>query len=208
MGAIVDGNLGVIYEALGRYPEAEPLLKNAEGTSLELHDKRFYLKLKIALAGVTRARGRIDEAIDTYRDVLRICEATYGPEDRLTYLVISDLASAFRIGNRLDEAEALYPRVLSLGRRLMGPDHHDILAARQNFAAFLHVRGRFELAEAKYREVIDAFTRTIGPEGGTTLLVVSNLGELYRDWGRPNDGAPLLARAVEGQTRVRAPIIR
>ena len=87
----------------------------------------------------------------------------------------------------------------------MGPDDRDVLANRQNFATLLHVRGRFEPAEAQYREAIDAYTRTRGPEYGATLQVVSNLGELYRDWGQPEKAEPLLTRALEGQSRVRGP---
>jgi eukaryotic-like serine/threonine-protein kinase len=205
VGTVVDGNLGVIYQEMGRYSEAEHLLKgvHAQGSKIPLHDRRFQLMLKNALAGVAADRGRHREAIDACREVLKQCETTYGPEDRLTYLSLSKLASAYRAGGLLDEAEALYPRVLSLGRRLMGPDDRDVLANRQNFGTLLHVRGRFELAEAQYLEAINDYTRTRGADNGTTLLVVSNLGELYRDWGQPEKAEPLLTRALEGQSRVR-----
>ncbi|MEJ7636978.1 MAG: tetratricopeptide repeat protein [Singulisphaera sp.] len=205
VGTLFDGALGVIYEEMGRYPEAERLLKGveAEGSRVQLHDKRFLLRLKLALARVAAARGRPREAIDRYHEVLNLCQTTYGPEDPLTYHILSDLAGAYRNGGLVQEAEALYPRVLSLGRSLLGPDHHDVLAVRQNFAALLHVRGRFELAEAQYREALDAYTRTRGAENGTTLQVLSNLGELYRDWGQPGKAEPLLTQALEGQGRVR-----
>jgi eukaryotic-like serine/threonine-protein kinase len=205
VGTLVDGNLGVIYQELGRYVEAERLLKGvlAQGSKIPVHDKRSQLMLKRALAGVAADRGRHREAIEGYREVLNQCETTYGPEDRFTYVTLSKLASACRGGGLLDEAEALYPKVLSLGQRLMGPDAGEVLANRQNFGTLLHVRGRFELAEAQYRESINDYTRTRGAEYGTTLQVVSNLGELYRDWGQPEKAEPLLIRALESQSRVR-----
>ncbi len=205
--ALVDGNLGLTYQEMGRIADAEHLLKevDAEGARLLVHDKRFLFALKLCLAGVTASRGRHREAVDKYREALNLCEATYGPEDRLTYRALAGLAGASRISGLLDDAEALYARALSLGQRLMPPEHHDLLANRQNFATLLHVRGKFEPAEAQYRAALDAFTRTEGSESSIRFLVMSNLGELYRDWGRPEQAEPLLKQALDGQSRVRGP---
>jgi eukaryotic-like serine/threonine-protein kinase len=207
MGSYVDGHLGVLYLEMGRYPESERLLKAvvSEDSRLLVKDKRLLIRLKLALAHVTEARGRPAEAIEMYREVLKQCETTYGPEDRMTYRALASLVSTYRIGGFYDEAEAQYPRVLSLGRRLMGPDHIDVLADRQNFGTLLHVRGRFEPAETQYREALDAFTRLRGPENKVTLQILSNLGELYRDWGRTEEAVPLLTRALDAQSRVRGP---
>ncbi len=205
LGAIVDANLGITYSEMGRYPEAERLLKGVDGADLSSHDKRSLLNLNLAVAGVAKSRGRHREAIDGFRRALDQSEATYGPEDRLTYRCLRELAGASQTAGLLDEAEALYPRLLALGGRLMGPDDREVLAGRQNFAALLHLRGRFEAAETQYREGLDALTRTRGPEDAVTLQVVSNLGELYRDWGRPEQAEPLLSRALDGQVRLRGP---
>ena len=205
--AIVEGNLGLIDEAMGRYPEAERRLRKAEAEyeRLPSPEKRFLLALKRALARSIADQGRHREAIDRYRDVLKQCEAAFGPDDILTFHTLAGLVNEYRVVGLDAEAEALYPRVIALARSLQGPEAYNTLAVRQGYAALLHVRGKFEAAEAQYQEDLDAFTRLLGPEHGTTLQVLSNLGELYRDWGRPEQAEPLLKRALEAGERVRPP---
>ena len=92
VGTVVDGNLGVIYQEMGRYPEAERLLKGveAEGSTAPVARQAIPAQAQTRPGGIAADRGRHREAIDGYREVLNQCETTYGPEDRLTYLILSE----------------------------------------------------------------------------------------------------------------------
>ena len=82
-------NLAGLYQATGRYEEAEPLYRRAvaileQALGPEHRDVAYYLD---RLAGLYQATGRYEEAEPLYRRALVIWEQALGPEHR-------DVASA------------------------------------------------------------------------------------------------------------------
>jgi serine/threonine protein kinase/tetratricopeptide (TPR) repeat protein len=205
--AEVIGNLGMAIEELGRYPEAEQMLRRAESlyARLPTPGKRFSCELKRSLAGVLSRTGRHDEALIRSREAVALAEEAFGRDDRTTLGALVGLAEECRHTGRFDEAEAIYARCTALGGRLLVPDDHDLLTIRQNAAALLHVLGRFEAAEAQYRAALDGFSRTEGADSSPAITVLSNLGEMERDRGRPEAAEPMLREALAGSERLRGP---
>ncbi|MBS0263785.1 MAG: tetratricopeptide repeat protein [Planctomycetes bacterium] len=201
--ANVEGNLGMVSFARGNFVEAEQWLRKAESVleALPSVDVRFLLALKRDLAYAIGHQGRHQEALERFRAALRKVEAIFGRDDHQTFHLLAGLVHECRALGLDAEGEALYPRLIRLGDSLLGSEARNALAVKQNYAAVLHVRGKFEAAEELYRAGIEGFTKAVGPEDVATLQTISNLGELYRDWGRPDDAVPLLQQALHGHQR-------
>jgi tetratricopeptide (TPR) repeat protein len=106
------GYLGVLYEALSRPSEAEPLFKRA----LVIKEKSFgseHTEIADALhtlAEFYRKQGRLSEAEPLYQRVLSISEKALGPEHPSIGIVLGNLAELYRAKGRDVDAEPLTKR--------------------------------------------------------------------------------------------------
>jgi tetratricopeptide (TPR) repeat protein len=118
-------NLAALYQAQGRYGEAEPLFQK----TLQLHEKilgsehpHTLISLH-SLAFLYQAQGRYGGAEPLYRKALQLREKVLGPEHPHTLTSLNNLAILYQDLGRYGEVEPLYRKALQLQEKVLGVRH-------------------------------------------------------------------------------------
>src|SRR6516225_2497273 len=107
------GWLANVYQAQGRYAEAEPLYN---------------------LAHLYRALSRYAEAEPLYKRTLAIYEKAFGGEHPWVAVALNNLAGLYGAQGRYAEAEPLYKRSLAITEKVLGADHPSVATSLNNLA--------------------------------------------------------------------------
>ena len=192
---------------MGRFREAEPVLRGAEDEC----DKNPFLApglriiFKTELSKLYLSMGQPGRALDKSREALTLCEERYGADHNRTYHVLAVMANAAQVAGRLDESEALYTRLIALGPRVLGPEHREVFVNQMNFARDTPRPGPVRAGRAALSREHGGPSADRGPGRSSAITVLSNLGELNRDWGRYEAAETLLKQAVQAEQRVYGP---
>ena len=189
--------LGQVNEQLGRFAEAERMLRRA----LEL--RRAHLgenHLDVAatlnnLSNVLVQTDRREESLQMSREALAIQQRVLGP--RHLDVAATLLAVAARTTD-LTAAESLYRAVRDIQRVTLGPENRAVALTNRDLANNLTAQGKHEDAEATLRETIAIQGRLTGLErasAATTMIVLGNLLSAHR--GRPAEAESLYHRAID-----------
>jgi serine/threonine protein kinase/tetratricopeptide (TPR) repeat protein len=205
--------VGMTYEALGEYDDAEQHLRRAVEIRRELlgeEDPRT-LEAMAGLAGVYRQQAGYQEAEALAREALKTARRVLGEEHPQTLALMQELAASYWVQgryasywvpSRYKEAESLFREILETSRRVLGEEHPQTLLAMTGLANTYQIQERLDEAEALQRETLEIQRRVLGEEHPQTLMNMSNLGFAYWRHGRYVDAEPLLRKTLEIQRRV------
>ncbi len=200
--------LGKLSFSLGRYDQAEPLLREA----LELRSEHIggederTLEAMNQLAHLLSAQGRYEEAEEQYKAAQAGHVRVFGagsPEDLENRGNLSTLY--WRLG-RFEEAEALARASLEGVIANWGADHLHALTARGNLAALLVALERFEEAEPMMREVLEERRLREGADSPGALAVLLQYAGLIADLGRAEEADALFRENLDSCLRVFGPL--
>jgi CHAT domain-containing protein len=192
-------NLAQLYQAQGRYIEAEPLSQRSLGIaekSLGLNHPDVGMSLN-NLAALYQLQGRFAEAEPLFRRAVRIAERSLGPDHTSVGSTLNNLAELYRAQGRFAEAEPLYRRDLAISEKAFGPDHPGVGTALNNLALLYHVQERFAEAERLYRRSLAIREKSLGPNHPDVGTSLNNLALLYRGQGKVDEALVLARRASE-----------
>jgi tetratricopeptide (TPR) repeat protein len=132
-------NLAELYQAQGRYGEAEPHVKEALQARREVLGSRHPDTLNSLnnLAELYQAQGRYGEAEPLLKEALQASREALGPRHPDTLMSLNNLAGLYQAQGRFDEAEPLYLEALQASRETIGSHHPDTLVVQLNMAALL-----------------------------------------------------------------------
>jgi tetratricopeptide (TPR) repeat protein len=170
-------DLGRIRRILGRYEEAEPLIKR----SIEIAEEYFGPEsLETAgalndLGMLYKFNGRFDEAEPLYRRALSILERLLGPEAVELASIYHNLGGLEHARGRHAAGEPHARRSVELRERALGPEHTDVAADVAALAALLDGQEKFEESEPLYRRALAIFEREYGPEHYEVAVNLNNL---------------------------------
>jgi CHAT domain-containing protein/Tfp pilus assembly protein PilF len=118
-------NLAGIYDAQGRYSEAETLYRRALAVQEKAlgPDHPDTAASLVSLAGIYDAQGRYSEAETLYRRALAVREKALGPDHPETAASLARLANIYGSQGRYAEAEPLSRRALAIWEKALGPEH-------------------------------------------------------------------------------------
>jgi len=142
-------NLAALYQAHGKYAQAEPLHKRA----LRIREKAFgpeHPKVGQSLknlAELYRAQGRYAEAEPLYKRALAINEKAFGRNHPEVATNLNNLALLYDSQSRYAEAEQLYKRVLAIAEKVLGPEHPYVATTYENLAALYQKMGKKDEAQ-------------------------------------------------------------
>ena len=193
--------LGSHYLTLGDLVRAEPLLRECvDAYPAEALTTSASARLAAAGYGeLLYKRGRLEEALELRRELVRADEATLGPRHGDTLRSRNNLALTLESLERFDEADAEYRAVLALqlSDPNIGPDHPHTLMTRSNLSGLLREQGRLEEAREMCAEVLAAKRRVLPPGHLSLLTSVNNLGELEKRLGNTARAEALYREALE-----------
>ena len=191
-------HLAVLYDAQGKYPEAEPLHKRA----LAIREKALgpeHADVALSLNNLAELyynQGRYAEVEPLHKRALTIREKALGPEHPDVALSLNNLAEVYRVQGKYDEAEPFYKRSLAIREKALGPEHPDVAASLNNLGGLYDAQGKYAEAEPLYKRSLAIREKALGPEHPDVALSLNNLAGLYWIQGSYAEAEPLHKRAL------------
>ena len=191
-------NAGQKLNRIGRFAEAEPLMRRALSIGEVCFGKNhpdvaIYLN---NLASLLQDTNRLAEAEPLMRRALAIGEASYGNDHFEVAVYISNLAILLRETNHLDEAEALMRRALAIDEASFGKTHFKVATRLNNLATLLSYTNRLDEAEPLMRRALAIDESNFGKDHPSVAICLNNLATLLQDTNRLAEAEPLLRRAL------------
>jgi serine/threonine-protein kinase len=189
--------LGRVNEQLGRYGDAERMLRRA----LDLRRRQFgdnhpdVATSLNNLAVVIRQTGQRAEAMRLHREALAIQERALGPRHPEVALTLTRLGIV-TTGDSV-AAESLFRAARDIQRSALGAEDPDIVNTNLLLVGVLRGRGANDEAEALLRENLTISQRRLGSQDPSTAASMTRLGSfLYRERKRPAEAETLYTRAL------------
>lgn len=190
--------LAKLYDAQGRYKEAEPLFLR----SLAIYEQSYgpdhssLANMLNSLAGLYWHQGRYGESEKLYLRSLAIYEKAYGPESLGVASAIGNLAWLYKTQGRYGEAEPLYLRSLVIKEQAYGPDHPNVANSLIGLAQLYETQGRYGKAELLYLRSLAIKEKAYDPNHPDVATALSSLAVLYDTQGRNGEAEPLYLRSL------------
>ena len=192
--------IGVTYLRLGKYPEAERLLKASIAAWRQGYGPDdLTLSEPLASLGVLcHERGDYARAESLYREAIALRRRHGAGGDLDTAAILNNLSLVLQEERKFREAVALSREVLAIERLILGPDHENVAGDLNNLGNMLSKQGRYAEAEPLLLEAVAALRARRSP---WLSVAQGNLGELLTRTDRSGEAAPLLEEALAAALR-------
>ena len=178
--------MGTVYDNLGLFAQAEPLLRHA----LEVRRHTFgdnnkdTLQSMYQLSEVLTWLGKRDEAEKLCRESYEGRKKLLGPDHRDTLISMNWLVWILFIEGKYSDAEKLGRETIEVANRVLGPHDNITLSAMSRIGAVLSEEGKYTEAEELLRQVVTIRRQIFGPEHPDTIAVSVNLANLLMNDGK------------------------
>jgi tetratricopeptide (TPR) repeat protein/predicted Ser/Thr protein kinase len=190
--------IGTVYQKLGLYPSAEPLLKRAleiREESLGKEDLQVAESLN-SLAALSELKGEYDQAETLARRGLEIRRKKLSPSDPA---VAESLQEIGRINHRrvkFTEARDYYNQALAIREQALGSRHPKVADSLSDLGALYYQESRFDEAEKCYQRALAIREEVYGSDHPDVGRSVMSLADLYSYLRRYKDAEPFYRRAL------------
>lgn len=114
-------------------------------------------------------------------------------------MALEALARIQRGRGLYEEADTMLAEALSIVLDVAGPDALETATVWNSVASIRHDRADFEAAEAAYLEALRIREASLGAADPRTIILLNNLGQLYPDAGRVEEGIGFSRRALDAR---------
>jgi eukaryotic-like serine/threonine-protein kinase len=173
--------LGVAYDAVGRYADAEAALWRAQQQGARWKQWDPVLRATATLIVVIGYHARRPVEALALRN-LAIGLSAKTPEGEAT--VRANVGSALFAQGEYGKAEEEYEAALAILPQAIGADHPRVAALRNNLAEALFARGHYEEAATEHRAVLAIRERILGAEHPDVAQSRSNLANVLVRLGK------------------------
>jgi tetratricopeptide (TPR) repeat protein len=195
--------MGMVYQSLGLYEAASPMLENALSIRKELHGEEHPMVcISINnLAGLMKDKGEYDQSETLLREALDTHKKLKGDQREYTE-ILNTLALLLLDRGRYEEAEPLFRELLSINRKIRDEKDPIIASSLNNLGLALHYKGEYEEAEQYYREAIRIIRGVSGDFNPQLAQDLGNLALLLMDKGDLAGAEPLFREALAIEKKV------
>ncbi|HSW31688.1 MAG TPA: serine/threonine-protein kinase [Longimicrobiales bacterium] len=199
--------MGTVYQGLGLYDEALPLL----GRALALREEALpegspEIAESLRRLGVLqRNRGDLEESEGSLRRALDIHEAALGPSDEEVAHTLHALGATVLARGRPEQADTLLRRALAIEEGLLGADQDMVANILQDLGTVGYYRGEYAEAGQYWNRAVAIRERQLGPDHPQVAVGLNNLGGVYFLEGRYDEALAAYGRAREIWTRALEP---
>lgn len=189
--------MGQVYHNMGRYGQAEALLREALSVqqAIQRAPDATVAETKRYLAELYRAQGAYAAADSLLADVLRLQQQVLGDEHAEIALTLRAQAGVYEGQGRMDQAEQAFRRALAMQERLLEVDDPEVSVTMNNLAVLLQQKGDYAEAERYYQLSLAEGQRILGEDHPSNLETAYNIGHLLYTLGDV-DAADSIYRAV------------
>jgi tetratricopeptide (TPR) repeat protein len=195
--AILLNNLGALYRAQGRYPEAGKAYTDAiairkrqgkEGASLGT--------LWCNLAEVLRRERKLDEAREAVDRGRSIGERAMIHDSQAFASMLHISGDVYADSKLFAEAEGFHREALAVRRRLYGPDHPQIAVSENNLASLYREMGKLDQLVPLLEDALRIWRAAFGEDHPSVGFAYTNLGQAYVALNRGVEAEPLYRRGI------------
>lgn len=197
------GNVGGQLRMLGRWAEAEPLLKMC------LEERRAALgpahPLTVsAMTSLARLHRDMGVALDlqqleaVYRRSLELLRQEGREDDRDILEIMSDLAIVCKEQKRFADALQLHQECLQKQFTILGPSHLETLITLSNIGAIYAAQGRSAMAAEVHGDCLSRRRAALGDSHPHTCISLTNLGLSKHSLRELPEARALLHEALKG----------
>jgi tetratricopeptide (TPR) repeat protein len=191
-------NLAMVFEAQGKYADAEELFKRA----LAIYEKARGASQPIVantlnnLAAVYDEQGKYADAEGLYKRTLAIREKTLGKNHPDLADTLGNLAIVYMEQGKYADAEGLFKRALAIFEKVLGQGHPRVATTLNNLAAVYRQVGKYADAEAQYKRALAIREKALGKDHPDVASTLNNLAIVYREQAKYADTEALYKRAL------------
>ncbi len=200
--------IGQVYQNLGLFNLAEPMLKKAlEVCRKNLGENHVFTgSSMIGLAWLYIGLRRSSEAESLVRDGVRILEEATLPEEKYELARgLTMLGIIQRNKGELDSARDPLLRALEIIENSVGPDHERAAYPLYHLGWLYKLRGEFDEAEKYYQRALAIMERVLGPDHPNVLWCVNDLAVVAADKRDYEKSKTLYNRAISDGERILGP---
>lgn len=196
----VMSNYGGLLSKLGRYDEAELILRRAVKIANNIFESNnnYRLKVSASYAGALNMLGRYEESEVLQREVLAGRVEALGADHIETLQAMAGLGAL--LTNELDRAQEAEPYLRDAvdGWEALGRgDHPYACAARNSLAINYHMTGKYEQAVLLYQFNIDVAQRALGRQHQVSLGYRTRYAAVLRDMERYEEADEILLEVID-----------
>jgi CHAT domain-containing protein/Tfp pilus assembly protein PilF len=197
--ATLMNNLAFLYEAAGRYQQAEKLhLRSLKIREVQRgRDHPDVAQSLNNLATLYHAMGRYEQAEPLMKRGLQIRQSRLGKDHPLVADSLSNLGGVYAAMGRYQQAELLYQQSLEIRVARFGRGHLAVATSLNSLAVLNATLKRYEKAEPLYQRSLQIREARLGKDHPLVALSLNNLAFLYHQMGRYEQAEPLYQRSLE-----------
>jgi len=175
--------MGRVYQNLGDFEPARPLLEEALRLRRELHpgaDSGVATCLR-ELSALETEVGDNERAVSLLEEALAMQRSIDGAESRSVAIIRHDLGHALYQMSRYDEAEPHYHAAIAALQHHPVEKDADLAAVTSSLAQILHSKGSFEEAESLFRAALSMRQDILGDDHPDVAEAKHNLAGVLHD---------------------------
>ena len=194
--------VGTVYQHLGQYTRAEPLLEEALDLRRQLRGEEDLdtARSLLHLGDLRAGQSRYQESEALLRRALAVRERRLGADDPRTAEALSSLGLVLRRRGNSVEAESALRRAVALNEAAFA-DPAPLALALDRLALVLADEGKLREAEPVARRAIDLARRRLGDHHVDTARSVGRLGIVLSEQGDYAAAEPLIREALDTRRR-------
>ncbi|MEO0972455.1 MAG: serine/threonine-protein kinase, partial [Pseudomonadota bacterium] len=183
--AVTEGGLGELYRNMGRYEDAETLLRRAlaEYQALGLEGTLAATGVLTGLGEVLRQQGRLAEAETFYADALSLRREAYPDGAPALSQSMNNYALILWRKGRPGEAEPIFREALASYRQQLPNDHPRVAAVLHNLGLVYRDLGRYDDALAAASESLTIKRARLGDDHWRMANAYRNLAGIHHAKG-------------------------
>ncbi len=192
-------NLAMLYQAMGAFDKAEPLMKQA----LEITKKALgenhpdYATSLNNLAGLYKSMGSYEKAEPLLIQALEIKKKALGENNPSYATSLNNLAGLYESMGSYEKAEPLLIQALKIRKKTLGESHPDYAQSINNLAMLYQAMGAYDKTEPLLIQALKIKKKTLGESHSDYAQSINNLAMLYHSMGAYEKAEPLLIQALK-----------
>jgi tetratricopeptide (TPR) repeat protein len=190
--------IGRVYQRLGAYDKAQPMLERALPLGREAFGPAHPRVAQTLndLGALHRERGDSAGAKPLLEEALAMRRSLLGANDPAVAVTLVELARVNKDLGFPDESTRLDREALAVRRTAFGEEHQDTATTMNDLALLLVDRGELGEAERLFRRTLEIYRRLLGPTHESAVIAQGNLGLALYSQGRAAEAEAELRNAL------------
>ncbi len=189
--------IGRVYERLGLFDKAAPLLEQAVTIGRARSEETAQLAQSLNDLGVLRReRGDLPAGTSLLEESLAMRRKLLGRENKDVAVTLVELGRAYEDRGIYDRAEALFREALDIRETIFGDAHRETSTSKSALALLLRDRGDLAAAEPLFRQSLETSRKVLSEDHPNVSSGLNNLGLVLLDKGDYAGAEPLFRESL------------